>query len=227
MKRLFSIILALIMTLATLSVLAEPAAEATVEDYVGKWKHSDAYGDAEGNTTFYTSYVLLAKNGTYLMYEAQDLVFFRGGTWELENGLCILTNDNYVMALQDGQMVMKFDQYDDVYEYEDSPSMADELLPFLGTWEVTKVVSNSQEFKPEAMGIGLSLTLTEDNSCEFTVNRYGDSNTEQVSGFVVEGLLVFINPTGGYEREEYRLNIEDGQLTMETGGVDFIFTRVE
>ena len=213
----------------TPSVLAEPAAEATVEDYVGKWKHSDAAGDAEGNITFYTSYVLLAKNGTYLkyhVYEAQDLdFFFRGGTWELENGLCILTKHNYVMALQDGQMVMKFDQYDDVYEYVDSPSMADELLPFLGTWEATKLVVNSQEFKPEAMGIGLSLTLTEDNSCEFTENQNGNSKTEQVSGFVVEGLLVIINPTGGYE--EYRLNIEDGQLTMETSGVDFIFTRVE
>ena len=225
MKRLFSIILALIMTLATLSVLAEPAAEATVEDYVGKWKSSGAAGDAEGNTTFYTSYVLLAKNGTYLHYliEAQDLdFFFMGGTWELENGLCILTNDNYVMALQDGQMVMKFDQYDDVYEYEDSPSMADELLPFLGTWEATKLVANSQEFKPEAMGIGLSLTLTEDNSCEFTVNQNGNSETEHLSGFVVEGFLVIMN-----RYEKYRLNIEDGQLTMEKSGVGFIFTRVE
>ena len=126
------------------------------------------------------------------------------------------------MALQDGQMVMKFDQYDDVYEYEDSPSMADELLPFLGTWEATKLVANSQEFKPEAMGIGLSLTLTEDNSCEFTVNQNGNSETEHLSGFVVEGFLVIMN-----RYEKYRLNIEDGQLTMETSGVGFIFTRVE
>ena len=46
MKRLFLILLALVMTLATLSVLAEPAAEATMEDYVGKWKNNGAYGDA-------------------------------------------------------------------------------------------------------------------------------------------------------------------------------------
>ena len=225
MKRLFLILLALVMTLATLSVLAEPAAEATMEDYVGKWKNNGAYGDAEGNTTLYTSYVVLAKNGTYIMYEAQDMDFFMGGTWELENGLCILTKHTYVMALQDGQMVMKFDKYDDIYEYEDSPSMADEMLPLLGTWEVTKLAMYEQEFKPEAMGIGMSLTLTEDNSCEFTINMNGNSNTEQVSGFVVEGLLVIMNPAGGYE--EYRLNIEDGQLTMDLGGVICIFTRVE
>ena len=194
MKRIFSIILILAMTLATLPALAEPTSEAEVENYVGKWMTSGAYGDLEGNITLYTRYILLAKNGTYLEYEAQDLDFFMGGIWELENGLCVTKEDDwpYVMTLQDGKMI---DNYGGIYEYIDSPSMADEMLPFLGTWEATKLVLDAGEFKPEDMGYGGRLTLMEDNSCELTWTGSSGSETERLSGFVVEGFLVIMDPT--------------------------------
>lgn len=223
MKKLFCVMLALMMACAMLAVTAEDAA-----DYLGDWYLVEMkMGDAGMNPSDLGMNMTMTVNedGTVLNVSAYGDTAEEGhGTWVLtENGLSV-TDDTGVTVVfvlnEAGQLVadmegmgMVFGREQTQVEALPSPIPAQSEEDMIGTWRLTTVAMGGVTIPAEMMGQGMTLTIEKG---KMTMANDGEDGTvTELETSFTDGVLV-----GTHEGEEVIVELNDNGTLSITNALD-------